>query len=97
MGQLGIRRRSLLRLPFYQSALIVTLSVGLAVAAWHWASGAISTFTQRYLEAGESLKMLPPTYLLALWGGALGVAGFASLIASIRVMSVDPSEAIRDE
>jgi ABC-type lipoprotein release transport system permease subunit len=97
MRLLGIRRRSLLRLPFYQSALIVTLSVGLAVAAWHWASGAISTFTQRYLEAGESLKMLPPTYLLALWGGALGVAGFASLIASIRVMSVDPSEAIRDE
>ena len=94
---LGMRRRSLLRLPFYQSAVIVSLSVGLAIAAWHWVSKAITTFTLRYLEAGEALQTLPPSYLLYLWGGSLAIAAFASLIAGIRVMGVDPSEAIRDE
>ena len=41
--------------------------------------------------------MLPHRYLLILWGGALAIAAVASLIAGLRVMQVDPSEAIRDE
>lgn len=94
---LGLRRRSLVRLPFYQSALIVSISVGLAVAAWWWVSDFIKRFTVNYLEAGEQLATLPREYLLILWGCSLLIAAIASLIAGVRVMGVDPSEAIRDE
>jgi hypothetical protein len=97
MRLLGMRRRALLRLPFYQSALIVTASVGLSILAWHWVSKAIIRFTQRYLEAGESLQTLPHSHLALFWGAALALAALAALIAGIRVMRVDPGEAIRDE
>ena len=94
---LGLRRRSLIRMPFYQSALVVSASVGLAVLAWWWVSRFISRFTARYLEAGETLAALPAHYLFTLWAGALVIATLASFIAGLRVMRVDPSEAIRDE
>lgn len=94
---LGLRRRSLVRLPFYQSTLIVSASVGLSIAAWWWVSSFIGRFTAHYLEAGERLATLPREHLLILWGGALVIAAIASLLAGLRVMRVDPSEAIRDE
>lgn len=94
---LGLRRRSLMRLPFYQSTIIVSVSVGLAVAAWWWVSRFVGRFTSGYLEAGEQLATLPREHLLILWAGALVVAAFAAFFAGIRVMRVDPSEAIRDE
>lgn len=94
---LGLRRRSLVRLPFYQSCLIVSASVGLSIAAWWWVSQFIGRFTAGYLEAGEHLATLPREHLLILWGGALVIAAFASFLAGIRVMRVDPSDAIRDE
>jgi hypothetical protein len=94
---LGLRRRSLVRLPFYQSAIIVSISVGLAIGAWWWVSDFIKRFTLNYLEAGEHLATLPREYLLVLWGCSLLIAAIASLIAGVRVMGVDPSEAIRDE
>jgi hypothetical protein len=94
---LGMRRRTLVRLPFYQSAIIVSASVGLAIAAWWWVSGFIARFTSSYLEAGESLATLPREHLLILLVGALCIAAFTSFLAGLRVMRVDPSEAIRDE
>lgn len=94
---LGLRRRSLVRLPFYQSCIIVSASVGLSIAAWWWVSQFIGRFTSGYLEAGEHLATLPRDHLLILWGGALVVAAFASFLAGLRVMRVDPSDAIRDE
>lgn len=94
---LGLRRRSLVRLPFYQSCLIVSASVGLSIAAWWWVSQFIGRFTAGYLETGEHLATLPLDHLLFLWAGALVVAAFASFLAGIRVMRVDPSDAIRDE
>ncbi len=94
---LGLRRTSLVRLPFYQSCLIVSASVGLSIAAWWWVSQFIGRFTAGYLETGEHLATLPRDHLLVLWGGALVGAAFASCLAGIRVMRVDPSDAIRDE
>ena len=95
---LGLRRSTLMRLPLYQSAVIVSLSVGIAVLVWHRISSLIIDFSAgRDFLDGDPIQTLPTSYLWAAWGGALIVAIFASLLAGIRVMRVDPSEAIRDE
>lgn len=95
---LGLRRRTLFRLPLYQGAIVVSLSVGLSVLAWRYVTRIIIQITTAsdYLN-GETIQTLPSIYLWAAWGGSLVVAAIASIIAGFRVMRVNPSEAIRDE
>ncbi len=95
---LGLRRRTLVRLPLYQSAVIVSLSLGLSLLAWQRVTAAILHMTTAsQLLGGERIQTLPDRYLWAAWGGSLAVAALSSLLAGMRVMRVDPSEAIRDE
>jgi putative ABC transport system permease protein len=94
---LGLSRLRLARLPFFQAAFLVTCAVGLSVGIYFGMADVINTFSSRYLETGERLAMLPDLYFAAVWLGALLLAGLASCLAAMRVFSIHPSEALRDE
>lgn len=97
MRLLGMRRSTLVRLPIYQSIIVVFLSAGFSAAVYYWISGIISGFTRRYLEAGETLAMLPLRDLARAGATALLLAVAAALVAGVRVLRIDPAAAIRDD
>jgi hypothetical protein len=97
MRLLGMRRSTLVRLPIYQSITVVFLSAAFSAAVYFWISGIISGFTRRYLEAGETLALLPLRDLAWAGATALMLAVAAALVAGVRVLRVDPAEAIRDD
>ena len=94
---LGLSRLRLARLPFFQAAFLVTFAVGLSIGIYFGMADVINTFSSRYLETGDRLARLPDLYFAGVWLGALLLAGMASCLAAMRVFSIHPSEALRDE
>lgn len=95
---LGVKRTTIFRVPVYQSSIVVTFACLLSVLAWYWVARMILKMTAAsdYVD-GEPIQSLPTYYLWIFWLGAVGVGVVASAFAGVRVMRVEPGEAIRDE
>lgn len=94
---LGLRRTAVALLPIYQGAIVTFLSSGAAfVFAWI-SAGVINSQFSGDLGFEGSLAILPAWAAGAAAMLAVAIGFLASLAASLRAMSIDPAEAIRNE
>lgn len=94
---LGVPRRAARVFPIVQGVLIAAVGLTGALALYAAAATLINNlYASDYLEGAELCRLLP-AHVASAAAGSLAVGAIASLLASLRVVRIDPAEGLRDE
>lgn len=93
---LGLRRREIVQFPAWQGALLTVIGFAMAVGIYAVASAVLEHVFQDQLHAGEHLTSLPPGPVTAIFFLLIALALLSSLLASMRILRTDLSEALRE-
>jgi len=93
---LGLRRREIIQFPAWQGVLLTTIGFAMALGIYAIASSVLGQVFQDQLHAGEHLTYLPSGPVAAIFFLLLALALLSSLLASLRIMHTDLSEALRE-
>ncbi len=94
---IGVPRGAARVFPIVQGVLIAAVGLSGALALYAAAATLINNlYAADYLE-GAALCRLLPVHVASAAVGSLAVGAVASLLASLRVVRIDPAEGLRDE
>lgn len=92
---LGFRRNALVVFPLIQTLTMAAVATGLAFAAFYAVRAVINTSLAPQLGFGSDLCVLRPQDALAVTAVILGAAAFCGMIGAVRVLRIEPREALR--
>lgn len=93
---LGFTRFEILQFPAWQALILAACGFGLALIVYAAASLVLQQVFQEHLRAGESLMSLPARPVFAIFCAIVGLSLLSSLLASMRILRSDLSEALRE-
>ncbi|MEI8386187.1 MAG: FtsX-like permease family protein [Verrucomicrobiota bacterium] len=93
---LGLRRREIVQFPAWQGVLLTAIGFAMAVGIYAVASAVLGHVFQDQLHAGERLTSLPSGPVTAIFFLLIALALLSSLLASMRILGTDLSEALRE-
>ena len=93
---LGLRRREIVQFPAWQGVLLTAIGFAMAVGIYAVASAVLGQVFQDQLHAGERLTSLPSGPVTAIFFLLIALALLSSLLASMRILGTDLSEALRE-
>ncbi len=102
---IGMASITLFRFPIYQGALIAAGGFGLSLILFQVFSQLVNTWFRPYIdkllgfpiEEGVAFCRLPLIHMGAGLLGIITVASLAAMISAVRIMRIEPAEALRDE
>ena len=94
---LGLSGGMIFRFPIYQGIVISTSGVAIALLFFGIMATVINNLFETHLQSGESFCTLTGTHVMIVFGSAILLAIFASVIAAYQATKMDPAEAMRDE
>ena len=97
MRLIGVTRGAARVFPVVQGVLIAAAGLAGALALYGAAATVINRlYASAYLEGAELCRLLPE-HILVAGAGSLAIGAVASLLASRRVVRIEPAEGLRDE
>lgn len=94
---LGISGGMIFRFPIYQGIIISTSGVAVALLFFAIMATVINRLFQAHLQSGESFCTLTAAHIALVFGAAIVLSVFSSVVAAYQTTKMDPAEAMRDE